>query len=45
MAPWRRLGPDGCARLLVLLQEPVRRVVDGGGIPFPNPVGLPPPST
>ena len=31
--------------LLALLAEPVRRVVEAGGIPFPNPVGLPPPST
>jgi hypothetical protein len=44
MGPWRQLGPDGCARLLKLLDQPVRRVVEGGGIPFPNPVGLPAPS-
>jgi hypothetical protein len=43
-APWARLGPGGCDRLLTLLDEPVRLVVEGGGIPFPNPVGLPPPS-
>ena len=42
--PWDQLGPDGCARLLELLEEPVRLVVAGGGIPFPNPVGLPAPS-
>jgi hypothetical protein len=42
--PWQRLGPDGCARLLALLDQPVRLVVSGGGIPFPNPVGLPAPS-
>ena len=42
-APWARLGPAGCDRLGALLDEPVRRVVDGG-IPFPNPVGLPAPS-
>jgi helix-turn-helix protein len=44
MPPWRQLGPDGCARLLELLDRPVRLVVEGGGIPFPNPVGLPAPS-
>jgi hypothetical protein len=44
MAPWRRLGPDGCARLLALLDEPVGLAVAGGGVPFPNPVGLPAPS-
>jgi hypothetical protein len=43
-APWARLGPAGCDRLGALLAEPVRRVVAGGGVPFPNPVGLPPPS-
>ncbi|MDF2743681.1 MAG: hypothetical protein K0S88_5058, partial [Actinomycetia bacterium] len=44
MGPWQQLGPDGCARLLKLLDQPVRLVVEGGGIPFPNPVGLPAPS-
>jgi hypothetical protein len=44
MPPWRHLGPDRCARLLDLLGRPVRLVVDGGGIPFPNPVGLPAPT-
>jgi hypothetical protein len=44
MPPWRHLGPDRCARLLDLLDRPVRLVVDGGGIPFPNPVGLPAPT-
>jgi integrase len=43
-APWDHLGPDACARLLALLDRPVRLVVEGGGIPFPNPVGLPAPS-
>jgi hypothetical protein len=42
-APWRRLGDDGCARLLELLARPVRLVVEAGGVPFPNPVGLPRP--
>jgi hypothetical protein len=44
-APWAGLGPAACDRLLALLEEPVRRVVEAGGIPFPNPVGLPPPPT
>jgi hypothetical protein len=43
-APWEQLGPAGCDRLLTLLAEPVRRVLEAGGIPFPNPVGLPAPS-
>jgi hypothetical protein len=44
MGPWRRLGPAGCARLLELLDTPVKLIVEGGGVPFPNPVGLPAPS-
>jgi hypothetical protein len=44
MPPWRQLGPVGCARLLDLLDPPVRLVVGGGGVPFPNPVGLPAPT-
>jgi hypothetical protein len=44
MAPWHHLGADACARLLQLLDRPVRLVVEGGGVPFPNPVGLPAPS-
>jgi hypothetical protein len=43
MAPWRHLGEAGCARLLDLLGRPTRMVVQGGGVPFPNPVGLPEP--
>ena len=44
MAPWRHLGDQGCARLLDLLDRPTRLVVEAGGVPFPNPVGLPAPS-
>jgi hypothetical protein len=44
MAPWRHLGDQGCARLLDLLQHPTRMIVQGRGVPFPNPVGLPEPS-
>jgi hypothetical protein len=44
MAPWRQLGAKSCDRLLELLDHPVRLVIEGGGVPFPNPVGLPPPS-
>jgi hypothetical protein len=44
MPPWRLLGPAACDRLLDLLGPPVRLVVDGGGIVFPNPVGLPAPT-
>jgi hypothetical protein len=44
MGPWHQLGEDACTRLLGLLGEPVRLVVESGGVPFPNPVGLPGPS-
>jgi hypothetical protein len=44
MAPWRQLGAPGCSRLLRLLGRPVQLVVEGGGVPFPNPVGLPAPT-
>jgi hypothetical protein len=44
MPPWHQLGADGCKRLLDLLDQPVRLIVEAGGIPFPNPVGLPAPS-
>ena len=44
MGPWRRLGEEACGRLLELLDEPVRLVIAGGGVPFPNPVGLPAPA-
>ena len=40
MAPWDHLGEASCARLLDLLQKPVHLIVEGGGVPFPNPVGL-----
>jgi hypothetical protein len=44
MPPWRQLGEEGCVRLLKLLDQPVRLVVENGGVPFPNPVGLPRPA-
>jgi hypothetical protein len=43
LAPWRSLGEADAERLLELLDQPVRDVVDGGGVPFPNPMGLPSP--
>jgi GNAT superfamily N-acetyltransferase len=38
--PLDALGRDDAARLTDLLREPVRRIVDGGGIPFPNAMGM-----
>jgi hypothetical protein len=40
-APWRRLGPDGTARLAELLY-PIA-VACAAGLPYPNPIGLPVP--
>jgi hypothetical protein len=44
MPPWQHLGPAASTRLLELLEVPVRLVTDAGGVPFPNPVGLPAPA-
>jgi hypothetical protein len=41
VAPWRSIGAEKSERLLTLLEGPVRLVLDGGGVPFPNPMGLP----
>ncbi|WP_189888198.1 SCO6745 family protein [Streptomyces xantholiticus] len=36
------LGPDGVARLADCLRPIARRIVEAGGVPFPNAMGLPP---
>ncbi|HEX2296578.1 MAG TPA: hypothetical protein VHN37_14895 [Actinomycetota bacterium] len=41
--PWRAAGEAAALKALELLAEPVRAIVDGGGVPFPNPMGLPRP--
>jgi hypothetical protein len=38
--PWRRLGTDSSTRLESLLQPVADRILSGGGLPFPNPMGL-----
>lgn len=43
LGPWRSLGEATGERLLAWLEGPVRRVIEGGGVPFPNPMGLPRP--
>ncbi len=43
LQPWRALGADACRRLRTLLVEPVKMIVEGGGVLFPNPIGLPNP--
>ena len=40
MAPWDALGTEDCERLASLMQEPLRRINEGRGVPFPNPIGL-----
>jgi hypothetical protein len=43
-APWRALGDDACHRLDTLLRPVADRIMSGGGIPVPNPMGLTPAS-
>jgi hypothetical protein len=42
LAPYEALGGEGSERLDLLVQPIAQRVVDRGGLPFPNPVGVPP---
>lgn len=39
--PWRALGSEAAERLASLLKPIVDRIVDGRGVLFPNPMGLP----
>ena len=41
--PWRALGPERTERLLELVTPMARAINDGGGVPVPNPVGVPAP--
>lgn len=41
--PWRALGPERTERLLALLTPMARGINDAGGVPVPNPVGVPAP--
>jgi helix-turn-helix protein len=41
--PWRALGPERTERLLALLTPMARAINDAGGVPVPNPVGVPAP--
>ena len=41
--PWRALGPERTERLLELLTPKARAINDAGGVPVPNPVGVPAP--
>ena len=39
LGPYEALGADRCDELLTALQRLAQRVVDGGGVPWPNPIG------
>ncbi|KAA0234592.1 MAG: hypothetical protein JJLCMIEE_03061 [Acidimicrobiales bacterium] len=41
--PLARLGPDGLAELMRLLGPATSRLVEAGAVPYPNPMGVPPP--
>jgi hypothetical protein len=41
--PWTALGPERTERLLELLTPMARAINDAGGVPVPNPVGVPAP--
>jgi hypothetical protein len=41
--PWRALGPERTGRLLELLTPMARAINAAGGVPVPNPVGVPAP--
>jgi len=41
LAPWQSLGKEKSARLIALAQPISRRIVEQGGIPMPNPMGVP----
>lgn len=40
LAPFLHLGSDGCERLERCMQAIVQRIIDNGGVPFPNAMGL-----
>lgn len=42
--PWRVLGQDDAERLHALVRPVARAIVDGGAIPYPNPIGVPAPT-
>ncbi len=42
-APMDALGEAGVARLAHLLRPLVTRIIDGGGVPFPNAMAMPRP--
>lgn len=45
LAPWTTLGEEDCARLEELLEPLSLRIVESGGVPFPNAIGVPGPGS
>lgn len=45
LPPWQHLGTEAASRLIALMRPISTRVVEQGGIPMPNPIGLPPMTT
>lgn len=43
LGPWREVGDARAERAASSLERPAALVVAGGGVPFPNPMGLPGP--
>jgi hypothetical protein len=41
LAPWRHLGDADCTHLRALVYPLSGRIVEAGGIPIPNPMGVP----
>jgi hypothetical protein len=44
LPPWARLGDAACTRLYKLVRPLSLRIVENGGIPTPNPLGMPLPT-
>jgi hypothetical protein len=45
LGPYEALGADRCDELLAALHGLAQRLVDSGGMPWPNPIGVPWPPT
>jgi hypothetical protein len=43
LTPWERLGAERAERFYTLMQPLVRQIVRSGGMPMPNPMGVPVP--
>jgi len=43
LPPWQHLGAEKFARLISLVRPLSVRIVEQGGVPFPNPIGAPQP--